>query len=236
LEKLDAALASSRPPRRRWRAWTTTEPALAGLSWQRLRDELRHGPPARQDELLAALVRIARHDAEAVTAVVACLVPGLRARIARHAPGLPTDEAWAIAVAGVCTAIGIGDLPRTFVANRLLEAAKRQLQRAVQTEVAWHNQAREVPELADRTRVDEPSAALILDTAVRAGVINPSDAALIHTTAIAGHSLAFAARQLGISYETAKKRRQRAGHRLAAWWAPEHIESNQSPTTTGEVA
>jgi hypothetical protein len=236
LEKLDAALTSSRPPRRRWQAWTTLEPVLAGLSWQQVRGELRHGSPARQDELLAALVRIARHDAEAVTAVVACLVPGLRARIARYAPGLPTDDAWAIAVAGVCTAIGVGDLPRTFVANRLLDAAKRHLQRAVKTEVAWNDHTHEVPELADHSHVDEPSAALILSTAARAGVINPSDAALIHTTAITGHSLAFAASQLGISYETAKKRRQRAGPRLAAWWTPEHLESNQSPTTAGEVA
>jgi hypothetical protein len=173
LEKLDATLASSRPPRRRWQAWTTTEPALAGL---------------------------------------------------------PTDDAWAIAVGAVCTAISAGDQPQTFVAHRLLDAAKRQLQRAVKTEVAWNDQTHEIPALADRTRVDEPSAALILNTAVQAGVINPSDAALIHTTTIAGHSLAFAASQLGISYETAKKRRQRAGHCLAAWWAPEHLEPSSART------
>jgi hypothetical protein len=232
---LERTLEQARPARRRWRAWTNDEPALVGLSWQGLRYELRHGPPDRQDELLCALIRVARSDGEAKTALAACLVPGIRARIARYAPGLPPDDAWSVAVEGLCAAIGAGDVPRTFVANRLLDAAKRQLQQAVKNEAVWQGQVRQLPNRADHRRVDEPSGALILGTTIRAGVISKADAALLHATAIAGHGLAYAARRLSVSYETAKKRRQRAGHRWVAWWAPEHLEASSTPTA-GEVA
>jgi hypothetical protein len=74
------------------------------LSWERLRAELAGGDPGRQDEMLAALVRVARWDRQAVAVVVGALAPGVRARIARYAPGLPGDDAWSIAVEGLCAA------------------------------------------------------------------------------------------------------------------------------------
>jgi hypothetical protein len=231
--KLESTLEHVRPSVRRWRAWVDRERELVGLSWERLRHELRHGSPVRQDELLAALMRVARSDTEAMTAVAACLVPGIRARIARHAPGLPVEDAWSAAVEGLCTAIGAGHVPRTFVASWLLDAAKRRLQRAVKDEAIWQRQIRQIPDRADRHRVDDPSGSLILSMAARAGVISRSDAWLMHTTVIVGHSVDHAAGRLAIAYETAKKRRQRAGHRWAAWWAP---ELEPSPSTTGEVA
>jgi hypothetical protein len=166
------------------------------------------------------MVRVASRDPEAIGVVVACLTPGLRARIARHAPGLPGDDAWAIAVAGICVAIAEGELPRTFVASRLLDAAKRQLQRAVKLEARWRTH-HQVPDLPGLDQVDEPSAALILTTAIAAGVLTEPDAWLIHATRVVGHSLNYAAAQLGIRYEAAKKRRQRAEARWAAWWAPD---------------
>jgi hypothetical protein len=125
-------------------------------------------------------------------------------------------------------------IPQTFVASWLLDAAKRHLQRAVKDEAVWQGQTRHVPDRADHHRADEPSGALILSTAARAGVISQSDAWLMHTTVIVGHSVDHAAGRLGVTYETAKKRRQRAGHGWASWWAPEHLEP--SPSTTGEVA
>jgi len=222
LVRPDITIQHARPTWRAWRTWATTDPALAGLSWDRFRHQLRHGPPGRQDELLTALVRIARSDRDAVTAIAACLVPGLRARIAAHAPGLPADDAWGEAVAGLCAAIAAVDLSVGFVASRLLDIVKRHLQRAVKGEVAWRGQVLEVPERAGPERVDEPSGALILSMAARAGVISGPDAWLLHATFIVGHSVGFAAGQLEVSYETAKKRRQRAGERWGGWWSPDH--------------
>jgi hypothetical protein len=230
LKRPDITIEHARPARQAWRNWTAREPALAGLSWDRFRHELRHGPPGRQDEMLTALVRIARSDRDAVTAVAACLVPGLRARIAAHAPGLPADDAWGEAVAGLCAAIDPVDLSAGFVASRLLDVVRRHLQRAVKSEAVWRGHAREVPERAGHERVDEPSGALMLTTAARAGVISERDAWLMHATFVVGHSVGFAAGQLEVSYEAAKKRRQRAGERWGVWWSPDR----PAATTTTE--
>jgi hypothetical protein len=219
----DITIEHARPAGRDWRAWTATEAALAGLSWDRFRHELRHGSAARQDELLTALVRIARSDRDAVTVVAACLVPGLRARTAACAPGLPADDAWGEAVVGLCAAIDAVDLSVGFVASRLLDVVRRYLQRAVKHEAVWRGQVREVPDRAGPERVDEPSGALMLTTAARAGVISERDAWLMHATFVVGHSVGFAAGRLEVSYEAAKKRRQRAGERWGSWWSPDHV-------------
>lgn len=232
-EGLRERLEDHQPPLRRWRAWRVQEPALAGLSWTAFRHELRYSPADRQDELLGAVVRLAKDDAGAVGVVVACLVPGLAARIARFAPGLPLDDAWSIAVAGVCQGIGrCAEPPARFVASRLLDAAKRHLQRAVSAEVAWRAATAEAPRRADDGRqlpdelpavelVEEPTAQLILTTAIAAGVLTREDAWLLHATLVVGHSLPWAAGQLGISDEAAKKRRQRAEARWRVWWETE---------------
>jgi hypothetical protein len=109
------------------------------------------------------------------------------------------------------------------------------LQRAAKGEAVWLGQVRHVPDRAGHYRTDELSGALILATAARAGAICWSDAWLLHATVITGRSVDHAASRLGVGYEMAKKRRQRAGHRWAAWWAPECLESSPKPTT-GEVA
>ncbi|MGH9212495.1 MAG: hypothetical protein ACRD2C_17740 [Acidimicrobiales bacterium] len=215
----NSTLDHARPTRHRWRAWTNHAPALAGLSWQRFRGELRHSTADRQDELLAALAHIAHRDPAAIDVLVACLTPGLRARIARHAPGLPPDDAWAIAAAGICAAATGPDPPTSLVASRLLDAAKRHLQRAVRGEVAWHRQANALPVREDAGHDGELSGGLILASAVSAGVLRRHDAWLIYTTRVVGHSLGYAARRLGLGYEATKKRRQRAEDRWATWWA-----------------
>jgi hypothetical protein len=231
LKRPDVTIEHTRPARRLWRTWATTEPSLVGLSWDRFRHELRHGPAGRQDELLTALVRIARADRDAVTIVAACLVPGLRARIAVHAPGLPADDAWGEAVAGLCAAIDAVDLSVGFVASRLLEVVRRHLQRAVKHEAVWRSHTREVPDRAGPERVEEPSGALMVTTAVRAGVISGRDAWLLHATFVVGHSVGFAAGRLDLGYEAAKKRRQRAGERWGSWWSPDRPAT--STTTEG---
>lgn len=234
LEKPNHTLGQYRPPLRRWRAWTATEPALAGLAWERFRAELRHGTPARQDELLTAMVRLARSDDDAVAVVAACLLPGLQARIAAYAPGLPAQDAWGEAFAGLCAAIQSVDLSIGFVASRLLDVVRRHLQRAVKGEDVWNGHAHEVPERAGPERTDEPSGALILTGAARAGVISARDAWLLHATVMVGHSVGFAAGRLEISYEAAKKRRQRAGERWGDWWSPEPSRASTEGDAHGQ--
>jgi hypothetical protein len=87
------------------------------MSWERLGAELAGADPGRHDELLAALVRIARRDPDATAVVVGALAPGIRRRIARYAPGLARDDAWSIAVEGLCNAVATGPRTRTTASN-----------------------------------------------------------------------------------------------------------------------
>jgi hypothetical protein len=203
---------------RQWRTWTHQEPALRGLSWHQFVVDLATGDPGRQDELLAALVRVARRDPDASGVVVGALAPGIRARIARYAPGLGREDAWSIAGIGLCAAITVDPVPERFVASQLLDAAKRQLQHAVRPEATWQDHAHPLTDDNDSGQEDHLTGPLLLGTAVAAGVISGPDAWLLHVTVIMGHSLRWASRRLGISYEAAKKRRQRAQNRWRDWW------------------
>lgn len=211
-----------RPSRRQWRNWTRHEPGLAGLDYDRLRRERRHGTDNRKDELLAALVRLAHGNPDAVAVVVACLLPGLRALVARHARGLDRTEALAIAVTALCESVTHHQTDETtFVAGRLLQLPKRRLKRAARVHDAWRQHSRQVPDVGTSGVAQVGlTAAVVLRLGVDAGVLTASDAWLIYATRVAGHELAWAGWRLGVSYETAKKRRQRAETRLAAWWTP----------------
>ena len=70
----------------------------------------------------------------------------------------------------------------------------------------------------------ELSAATLLGAAVDAGVVAEHDARLIHDTRITGRPLREVARHVGLGYEAAKKRRQRAEAAWVAWWAPERCD------------
>lgn len=212
------SLDGVRPARRRWRWSTAGDPALRGLRWEQLGGDLRDGCRQRQDELFSALVRCARRDTCLADVVVAALAPGIRARIARYAPGMPVDEAWAVAAGGVCVAVLVGPVPERFVASCLLDAAKRQLQRAVAAEAAWRARTAPLADVVDVGEPDEMSASLILEAAIAAGVVTVCDAWLLHATNVGGHRLGHAAAGLGISYEAAKKRCLRAEARCRDWW------------------
>lgn len=232
---LERAIGQQAPPRRRWRTWAGYEPVLADLTYERARAELRHGPPERQDELLAALVRIARHDREAVTVVVSCLLPGLRALITRHAPGLDHPEALAVAVGGLCEAVIRFESEPVFVASRLLRLPRYRLRRAVRTEVAWRRHSRDIPEHTDPNEPTDVGTAVSLHLAVRAGLLTPTDAWLIHATRVVGHSLSYVARCLGVTYEAVKKRRQRAEARWAVKRTAASRQSEVTPVAPGPL-
>jgi hypothetical protein len=220
---LEKALAQTTPTRTQWNDWTRREPMLAGLTYQDVRSELRTGTQQRKDELLTTVVRIARAEPEAFGVLAASLLPGLRHRVARYAPSLERQEAFAIMVAALyerVAAHAVDDRAR-FVAGMLLSLPTERLRRAVSSQRTWAAQMRNRSARATRASVVGWSPATLLATAVDAGVIAEQDARLIFATRFAGRPLREVAERLGLGYETCKKRRQRAEARWAVWWAPE---------------
>jgi hypothetical protein len=217
---LETALERTAPTRTQWDAWTRREPSLAGLTYGDLRRVLRTGCRDRKDELLGALVHATHADPGAFGVVAACLLPGLRHRVARYAPSLDRQDAFAVMVDALYEAVAGYDPAEDsrFVAGGLLALPTRRLRRAAAQQRAWRLHARHDTDMASPTPAVELSAAALLAAAVDAGVVTARDAQLILDTRIAGHSLREAAQQLGLRYETAKKRRQRAEARWATWW------------------
>ncbi|MGH9229327.1 MAG: hypothetical protein ACRD07_11490 [Acidimicrobiales bacterium] len=217
---LETALERAAPSLSQWHAWTRSDPALAGLTYQDVRRELRTGDQDRKDRLLGALVRVTRTDPDAFAVVAACLLPALRRRRRLLGPSLDRDDALAVMVEGLYEAVARADATlNAFVATRLLSVPTSRFRRAVSRERAWDRIR--LPgyhgPTADAALIG-PSAHTMLAGAVAAGVLSPADTQLIVDTRIAGHALSGAARRLELPYEAAKKRRQRAEARWANWW------------------
>jgi hypothetical protein len=217
---LETALERTAPTRTQWDAWTQREPSLAGLTYCDLRCVLRTGCQDRKDELLGALVRATHADPGAFGVVAACLLPGLRRRVARYAPSLNRQEALAVVVDALYEAVAGYDTAEhsRFVAGGLLALPTRRLRRAATNQRSWSLHARHDTDTASLVPGVELSAAAMVASAVDAGVVTDQDARLILDTRIAGLALREAAQRLGLRYETAKKRRQRAEARWATWW------------------
>lgn len=203
------------------------------MTFERLRRDLLDGtvPPERKDSLLGALVRAGRVDPDAWLAVIVCLVPGLRRAGRRFGHALGGDEAAAILVGAVWERLRTYDLARRpqRVAANLVWDAIAALVRASRQQRRWDGTTRPLGR-AENHRVDEPelSAEAIFAMAVDAGVLTPRDVVLIDATRRGGMPMSDAARVLGIGYEAAKKRRQRAEAGWAGWWAPEAVEGRRA--------
>jgi hypothetical protein len=217
---LEAALEQVTPTRAQWNAWARREPSLVGLTYGDLRGALRIACQDRKDQLLGALVRATHADIGAFAVLAACLLPGIRYRIARLAPLLERQDALAIMVGALYEAVAAyaATEQSRFVAGALLDLPTRRLCRAVATQRSWDAHASHAADADPAASGHELSAAAMLASAVEAGVVSDPDAQLILATRVAGHSLREAARDLGLGYDAAKKRRQRAEARWAAWW------------------
>lgn len=147
------------------------------------------------------------------------LLPALRRRVRQYGPSLERDDALAVMVEGLYEAVAGYDAAQLeFVATNLLALPTRRLRRAAAHQHARHRCDRHEHHTPIADGVVEPPADALLAGAVDAGLLTAQDAKLILDTRIAGHSLRAAARQLGLRYEAAKKRRQRAEARWARWW------------------
>ena len=235
---LDALDNAPPPTRRHLRAWAATEPVLAGRTYADLRQALLDDTPPvnyeHRDDLLAALVRLARTDTQAGETLLVCLLPGIKTRLRHHAKGIDPDEAAAVIVAALWRRIRGYPLqrrPRKIALNLLLDAT-HDLITARNREHAWTNHTQLVH---NDTDLDQPapdpgpSPSLIWHAATRAGVLNRRQATLLDATHLRGLPLHNAAALLGLSHEAAKKARYRSGIRFATWWAP-HNRRHTSAT------
>jgi DNA-directed RNA polymerase specialized sigma24 family protein len=214
-------LARWSPPADRLAAWQVREPILAGYDLPTLAANLLAPQTGHEerDAILSALVRLARDDDAAATAVVVCLLPGVR-RHAHRFSRTPADrdDVCAEMVAQTLAHVRAYDLrrrPARIAANLLLDAMSHTLD-AVRAETAWRAATCPLDD-AELPAVPPPDDPDPLDVAVSFGVLRVNDAALIGATRCNGLDLATVAALHGLSYEAAKKRRQRAEAILLAW-------------------
>jgi DNA-directed RNA polymerase specialized sigma24 family protein len=213
------ALDRYRPTRRQMADWAAREPDLAGVA------ELRAGqldpavPLAVKDRRLRALIRLARTDGDALTALLACLLPLLRTLAGRYRPSLG-DDGWPAAVEALCVAVRSYPLDRqpAWVARNLARAANARLRASRAREDAWAARTTDLDApLGEPAAEGDVDVRLLLRQAVDAGVVTPAGAELIELTRIHGVPLAAVAESNGVSYEALKKRRQRGEAAVAAW-------------------
>jgi DNA-directed RNA polymerase specialized sigma24 family protein len=149
-------------------------------------------------------------------------MPGLRriaGRVARDFPGEVADIDAEI-VASFVEAVHTLDPRGGRLASRLLGIPWNRAKVARRAEMA--NIARHVTTTASAAPPrpwGHPD--LVLDRAVAAGVITAAEAELIGATRLGGLDLASAAADIGVPYETLRRRRFRAERRLVAWMANE---------------
>jgi DNA-directed RNA polymerase specialized sigma24 family protein len=229
-------LDSYEPPANCWSDWRRCQPVLARYDFAGLRHALldRATEPVHKDALLGALLRIGQHraDGHATTAVVVCLLPGLRGLARRYRDLLGPGDVWAEVLAGAWAHASIYDTarrPRRVAANLLWDTTAHVV-RVVRRERAWRDHA----ELNDQVDVptvhDGDVGSPVLEDAVTSGVLTRLEATLVEATRLHGVELADAARLTGLSYEAAKKRRRRAEVAWLCWWAPELRPTLPSPT------
>jgi len=172
-----------------------------------------------RDAVVDELVARSRSEGGAWTVGLAgVLLPGLRRAawpLVQACPGKAVDIE-AEALVAFLAAVARCEPGRPRLASRLCWLARIGAARLLQSE------------LAERARPDsEPVSAapprpwghpdLVLDKAVRAGVIGAADAELIGATRIGDVDLADVANALGIGYKACHQRRRRAESALVEW-------------------
>lgn len=179
---------------------------------------------AWKDAVLRSLVRecapAGRSTAAATMTVAACLYPGLSRIVRRYADVLGHEETWAVAVAELIGRARRYDTARRpdRIAANLLWDTRHAVALAVRKELAWRERVE--LDLSDGVPATETLGfeSDLLDEAVRSGALGSVDAVLISATRLDGLRLREVAALLGLSYEAAKKRRQRAEWSWGTWW------------------
>ncbi len=172
-----------------------------------------------RDAAVTALVIRSRQEGGRWTVGLAgVLLPGLRRAawpLVQACPGKALDIE-AETLAAFLAAVAECDPHRERLAARLCWLARGGANRLLRAELAEHARPGSEPVSAAPPRPwGHPD--LVLAKAVRAGVIEASDAELIGATRIGGVDLAEAAERLGLAYKACHQRRRRAESLLVEW-------------------
>jgi hypothetical protein len=220
----DAQLRDYRPPTRVWECWQRCEPALRGTDFNEVRTTLLDPdcPHERKDEILRALIcraQISSGEHGALTIAV-CLLPGLKGIASRYRGALERQDLWADLTAAPLARLQRYDPRRhpRLVAWNLLPDSAKQVARSVRREREWRQRVTLDDQAARSEQRDNDVDDSGLDIAAKIGAITSFEAILIRATRLDGVRLADFALLMGISYEAAKKRRQRAEIAWRSWW------------------
>lgn len=236
LEREWEVLARSRL-RLELRAWAKLEAALArfespdrliGFLWD------KREPSEEKDRVLLALLRLARRESSASRIVLQAMLPGLKTLVAamlrRHPehgdPALDREELWQVLFVEMLERIKTYPLerrPGSVAANLILDVKHAVLAEAQRAHAAAGELPLDEPlepdEQALRPRpgvdVEEP-----LRRAVQAKAITAADAELLLLVDVDGVTLREAAGRVGLSYNLARIRIQRARKRLLMFLRP----------------
>ncbi|WP_242909647.1 hypothetical protein [Actinomadura terrae] len=167
--------------------------------------------------------RARREGAPWVMGCVGIALPGLKAIVRdrlRHLHGEPRVDTSQVAgdlLSAFHEALHRIDLDRPRIAQRLLWRSAKSVQRAYR----WH--ARVIPvdpcalaEIEHAATPPDDHVDLLLDSAVRQGVVSATDAEIIIMTRLEGMDTGRLAELLDMTYEALMKRRSRAEKRLVA--------------------
>jgi len=219
------------------RAWSAHEAVLArfetpdrliGFLWD------KRAPSEEKDQVLLALLRLARRESSASRIVLQAMLPGLKtlaaAMLRRHPehgnPALGRAELWQVLFVEMLERIKTYPLerrPGSVAANLILDVkhavlAEAQRARAAAGELPL-DEPLEPDEQTLRSRpgvdVEEP-----LRRAVQAKAITAADAELLLLVGVDGVTLREAAGRVGLSYNLARIRIQRARKRLLMFLRP----------------
>lgn len=219
------------------RAWAAHEEALErfetpdrliGFLWD------RRAASVEKDRVLLALLRLARREPSASRIVLQAMLPGLKtlaaAMLKRHPehgdPALEREELWQVLFVEMLERIKtypLGRRPRKVAANLILDVKHVALPELQRARAAAGDLPLDEPlepdEQALRPRpgvdVEEP-----LRRAVAAKAITAADAELLLLVDVDGAPLREAAGRVGLSYNLARIRIQRARKRLLMFLRP----------------
>jgi len=220
-----------------FRGWRAAESALARFeSPDRLISFLwdRKASPVEKDRVLAALLRLARTEPLAGRVVLQAMLPALKVLAAEFLrrdpdregePALEREELWQVLFLSMLERIKaypLDDRPRRIAANLRWDTKHAVLAELDRTRVAHHELPKDEPlepieESAPYTAEDVEAP---LRRAVAARAISHAEADMLLWVDVDGVPLREAAERLGISYNAAKHRRQRARRALLMFLRP----------------
>jgi DNA-directed RNA polymerase specialized sigma24 family protein len=194
----------------------------------------RKASPVDKDRMLAALLRLSRSEPLAGRVVLQAMLPGLKALAAvflkrdpagESEPALEREELWQVLFVSMLERIKTYPLarrPERIAANLVLDTKHATLAEMQRARSGYRELPRDEPlePIAESAPYTAEDVEAPLRRAVAARAISEADADLLLWVDVDGMPLREAAARLGISYNAAKIRRQRARRVLLMFLRP----------------